>query len=114
MARANAAAIQNRSLSCTGSSSLAAVQDGRQRLVDQQAQCCVQQALDQRKGHIEDDQTLDEAVCGGQDRLKEAVKLGFSMAIIPKANAPKQPFEGLTVIGVERIDEAFDRLRELQ
>ncbi|ARQ45929.1 DNA repair protein RadA [Oxalobacter formigenes] len=50
----------------------------------------------------------------GQDRLKEAVKLGFSMAIIPKANAPKQPFEGLTVIGVERIDEAFDRLRELQ
>ncbi len=50
----------------------------------------------------------------GQDRLKEAVKLGFSMAIIPKANAPKQQFEGLTVIGVERIDEAFDRLRELQ
>ena len=50
----------------------------------------------------------------GQDRLKEAVKLGFSMAIIPKANAPKQAFEGLTVIGVERIDEAFDRLRELQ
>lgn len=50
----------------------------------------------------------------GQDRLKEAVKLGFSMALIPKANAPKQAFEGLTVIGVERIDEAFDRLRELQ
>ena len=50
----------------------------------------------------------------GQDRLKEAVKLGFSIALIPKANAPKQPLEGLTVIAVERIDEAFDRMRELQ
>ncbi|EEO27515.1 DNA repair protein RadA [Oxalobacter paraformigenes] len=49
----------------------------------------------------------------GQDRLREAVKLGFSIALIPKSNAPKQPFEGLTVIGVERIDEAFDRIREL-
>ena len=49
----------------------------------------------------------------GQDRLREAVKLGFSMALIPKSNAPKQAFEGLTVIGVERIDEAFDRIREL-
>ena len=49
----------------------------------------------------------------GQDRLREAVKLGFSIALIPKSNAPKQPLEGLTVIGVERIDEAFDRIREL-
>ena len=48
-----------------------------------------------------------------QDRLREAVKLGFSIALIPKSNAPKQPLEGLTVIGVERIDEAFDRIREL-
>lgn len=50
----------------------------------------------------------------GQDRLKEAVKLGFSIALIPKANAPKQAIEGLNVIGVERIDEAFERMRELQ
>ena len=48
----------------------------------------------------------------GQDRLREAVKLGFSIAMIPKSNVPKQPFEGLTVIGVERIDEAFDKIRE--
>ena len=48
------------------------MQDGRQRLVDQQAQCCVQQALDQSEGHVKDDQTLDEAVCGGQDRLIHA------------------------------------------
>ena len=32
----------------------------------------------------------------GQDRLKEAAKLGFSVAIVPKANAPKKPIEGLT------------------
>ncbi len=50
----------------------------------------------------------------GQERLREAAKLGFSVAMIPKANVPKQPIEGMTLIGVERIDDAFTRLRELQ
>ncbi|SEA40005.1 DNA repair protein RadA [Paraburkholderia sartisoli] len=49
----------------------------------------------------------------GQDRLKEAAKLGFSIAVIPKANAPKQPVEGLRVIAVERIEQAIDQVREL-
>jgi DNA repair protein RadA/Sms len=49
----------------------------------------------------------------GQERLREAAKLGFSIAVIPKANAPKQKFEGLTVVAVERIDEAMSRVREL-
>ncbi|HWT70729.1 MAG TPA: DNA repair protein RadA [Oxalicibacterium sp.] len=48
----------------------------------------------------------------GQERLREAAKLGFSLALIPKSNAPKQKIEGLTVIGVERIDEALNRIRE--
>jgi DNA repair protein RadA/Sms len=48
----------------------------------------------------------------GQERLREAAKLGFSIALIPKANAPKQKIEGLTVIGVERIDEALNKVRE--
>jgi DNA repair protein RadA/Sms len=48
----------------------------------------------------------------GQERLREAAKLGFSMAMIPKSNAPKQPIEGMTIIAVERIDEAFNKLRE--
>lgn len=48
----------------------------------------------------------------GQERLKEAAKLGFTHALIPKANAPKQPIEGLIVIAVDRIDEALSRLRE--
>jgi DNA repair protein RadA/Sms len=49
----------------------------------------------------------------GQERLREAAKLGFSVAVIPKANVPKQPIEGMTIVAVERIDEAFSKLREL-
>jgi DNA repair protein RadA/Sms len=49
----------------------------------------------------------------GQERLREAAKLGFSIAMIPKANAPKQKIEGLTIVGVERIDEALDKIRNI-
>jgi len=49
----------------------------------------------------------------GQERLKEAAKLGFSVALIPKANAPKNTIEGLKVIAVDRIEHAIDRMREL-
>ncbi len=49
----------------------------------------------------------------GQERLKEAAKLGFSVAIVPKANAPKKPIEGLTVHAVERIEQALDLVRTL-
>jgi DNA repair protein RadA/Sms len=48
----------------------------------------------------------------GQERLREAAKLGFSLALIPKANAPKQPIEGMTIIPVERIEDALARVRE--
>ena len=50
----------------------------------------------------------------GQERLKEAAKLGFSVALIPKANAPKQPIDGLTVVAVDRIEEAIDKVRGLE
>lgn len=49
----------------------------------------------------------------GQERLKEAAKLGFSIAIIPKANLPKSKIPGLRVIPVERIDEAISAANEL-
>ena len=49
----------------------------------------------------------------GQDRLKEAAKLGFERAIIPKANAPKAKIAGLEVLAVDRVDEAVAKLREL-
>ncbi len=47
----------------------------------------------------------------GQERLREAAKLGFSVALIPKANAPRQPIEGMEVWAVDRLDEALTRLR---
>jgi len=47
----------------------------------------------------------------GQERLREAAKLGFSIALIPKANAPRQAIEGMEVWAVDRLDEALDRLR---
>jgi len=50
----------------------------------------------------------------GQERLREAAKLGFSIAMIPKANMPKQKIEGMTILPVERIDEAFSKMRELE
>jgi DNA repair protein RadA/Sms len=49
----------------------------------------------------------------GQERLKEAAKLGFSVAVVPKANAPKKAIEGLTIHAVERVEQAVDLLREL-
>jgi DNA repair protein RadA/Sms len=47
----------------------------------------------------------------GQERLREAAKLGFSVAVIPKANAPKQPIEGMTIVAVDRLTEAIERVR---
>jgi DNA repair protein RadA/Sms len=47
----------------------------------------------------------------GQERLKEAAKLGFTQAIIPKANAPKQKIAGIEIIAVERVEQAVQHLR---
>jgi DNA repair protein RadA/Sms len=49
----------------------------------------------------------------GQDRLKEAAKLGFARALVPKANAPKGKIAGLEILPVERVDEAVQLLRRL-
>lgn len=49
----------------------------------------------------------------GQERLKEAAKLGFTVAIIPKANLPKTKITNLQVIAVERIDEAISAANNL-
>jgi DNA repair protein RadA/Sms len=47
----------------------------------------------------------------GQERLREAAKLGFSLAVIPKANAPRQPIEGLEIIAVDRLEHALERIK---
>jgi DNA repair protein RadA/Sms len=52
----------------------------------------------------------------GQERLREAAKLGFAIAVVPKANAPKgdaRSYEGLTIHAVERIEEAIEVVRGL-
>lgn len=46
-------------------------------------------------------------VQSGQERLKEALKLGFKQAIVPKANAPKKDIPGFKVIAIEKLSEAL-------
>jgi DNA repair protein RadA/Sms len=48
-----------------------------------------------------------------QKRLKEAAKLGFTVAVVPKANAPKKPIEGMTIHAVDRVEEAMNVVRGL-
>ncbi len=47
----------------------------------------------------------------GQERLKEAAKLGFTRAVIPKANKPKQTIAGMEIVAVGRLEEAVANFR---
>jgi DNA repair protein RadA/Sms len=49
----------------------------------------------------------------GQDRIKEAAKLGFQKLIVPKGNAPKGKTGEAEIIAVERVDQAVQVLRNL-
>lgn len=46
-------------------------------------------------------------VPSGQERLLEASKHGFKRAIVPKANVPKAPIEGMEIVAVTRLSEAL-------
>ena len=48
-------------------------------------------------------------VQSGHERLKEAAKHGFKRAIVPYANAPKQPM-GIEVQAVKRLHEVLEKL----
>ncbi|MHB1214629.1 MAG: DNA repair protein RadA [Thiobacillus sp.] len=48
----------------------------------------------------------------GQERLKEAAKLGFTQAIVPAANQPKQKIAGMEIHAVHRLDEAIALFRD--
>lgn len=50
-------------------------------------------------------------VQSGQERLKAAIKHGFTRAIIPKANAPKKDFSELEIITVNTLLEALQSVR---
>ncbi len=46
----------------------------------------------------------------GQERLREAAKLGFGIAIVPRANLPRQPIEGLEIRAVDRVEDMLSVL----
>ena len=43
-----------------------------------------------------------------EERLREAAKHGFKLAVVPEANVPKRPPEGMTVRGVTRLNQALE------
>ncbi|RUO75543.1 DNA repair protein RadA [Pseudidiomarina taiwanensis] len=49
-------------------------------------------------------------VQNGLTRLREAVKHGFTRAIIPYGNRPKETIEGLEVVPVKNLQQALDAL----
>ena len=50
-------------------------------------------------------------VQGGQDRIKEAAKLGFRQFLIPTLNKPKQSIDNTKIMTVDRVDQAVRLLR---
>ena len=44
----------------------------------------------------------------GEERLREAAKHGFKSALVPEANVPKRPLEGMSVRGVARLKQALE------
>ncbi len=44
----------------------------------------------------------------GEERLREAAKHGFKLALVPEANVPRRAPEGMTVRGVTRLSEALE------
>ncbi|HEV7446257.1 MAG TPA: DNA repair protein RadA [Steroidobacteraceae bacterium] len=47
-------------------------------------------------------------VAYGDERLREAQKQGFKVAVVPKENTPRKPLDGLHVIPVARVGEALE------
>ena len=47
----------------------------------------------------------------GQERLREAAKLGFTHAIVPKANKPRQAIPGIEIVAVDRLEQAVEYCR---
>ena len=48
----------------------------------------------------------------GQERIREAAKLGFRTVVIPTANRPKHAVDGVTIVAVDRVDQALTALRD--
>lgn len=52
-------------------------------------------------------------VPSGQERISEAAKHGFRRAIVPAANVPKKPPEGMLVFGVKKLADALSVFDDL-
>jgi len=46
----------------------------------------------------------------GQERLREAARLGFTKALVPEANAPKKAIDGIEILPVRRLQDALEKL----
>jgi DNA repair protein RadA/Sms len=47
----------------------------------------------------------------GQERIREASKLGFTTVLIPSANKPKHGVDGVRIVTVDRVDQALAAAR---
>ncbi|HEY1326169.1 MAG TPA: DNA repair protein RadA [Casimicrobiaceae bacterium] len=48
----------------------------------------------------------------GQERIREAAKLGYRSVLIPGANKPKQGIDGMKIMAVKRVEDALDAIRD--
>ncbi len=48
----------------------------------------------------------------GQERIREAIKLGFDTLLVPKANLPKQKSSEARIVGLESLAEMLDFARQ--
>jgi DNA repair protein RadA/Sms len=46
----------------------------------------------------------------GEERIREAAKLGFRRALVPEANVPRASVEGIEIRGVARIEDALRKV----
>lgn len=46
----------------------------------------------------------------GEERIREAAKLGFRRALVPESNVPREKIEGIEIRGVARIEDALTRV----
>ena len=49
-------------------------------------------------------------VPAGEERVRDARKHGFKRAIVPRANAPKRPIEGIEITPVTRLQQAMEQV----
>ena len=86
------------------------------RLLSEQAKIDAQGLIQLRQQIEEEKQQRVAFKAQVAERLKEAEKLGFKRAIVPKANLPKnapKDFPNLQIYGVDNLQDAVSLCRDL-